>query len=450
MSKQNSGSITLQEAHSKLLGDRSKLLHARLVEEEAFYRLRNYPKQIKDSLHHAIVTIPRKLAYIIHQKPAYISSAVEAFYLRDPIALQPLQKNSTESLVFPPEDFVNNRLKFTKVGYAQLKSQQFSTPNVWKSLTGPGDSLRDQSKADMGMRVTCGFEMLLSDPSNQDKKQVREIKLLLDDIHSGDIPLPLDSEIAEWGTEEDDDSWLNIDFRDFENELSGKGKHNMNGGTGFGDKSAQENLRKMAARFEEFLNEDSAGLDEEDLDDMDEDDDEDDSEWDEEAEDKDASFDEDEFTKMMREMMGMPPETMRELMGPVGGLEWKAEKVKREIKPEQDDKDDDEEIQHLSEAMEAELKSAGALKLDPLPELNTEDSKGKAKLKAGAAEDSSDEELLDEDFNLVKNMLESFKSQAGAAGPGGNLMGMMGMKLPRDEDDGDDNKHRGEASSQYK
>ncbi|KAF5336862.1 hypothetical protein D9611_003214 [Ephemerocybe angulata] len=40
------------------------------------------------------------------------------------------------------------------------------------------------------------------------------------------------------------------------------------------------------------------------------------------------------------------------------------------------------------------------------------------------------------DYNLIKNFLESFKSQGGLAGPVGNLAGMLqpGWKLPRDQD----------------
>ncbi len=45
---------------------------------------------------------------------------------------------------------------------------------------------------------------------------------------------------------------------------------------------------------------------------------------------------------------------------------------------------------------------------------------------------------VDIDYNLAKNLLESFKSQAGAAGPAGNLLSMMGIVLPRDEDDEED------------
>jgi hypothetical protein len=34
------------------------------------------------------------------------------------------------------------------------------------------------------------------------------------------------------------------------------------------------------------------------------------------------------------------------------------------------------------------------------------------------------------DFNLVKNMLASYSSQAGLAGPASNLLGLMGVQLP--------------------
>jgi hypothetical protein len=63
----------------------------------------------------------------------------------------------------------------------------------------------------------------------------------------------------------------------------------------------------MVERFEAFLNDENAGIDGAEVDDMDFDDDEE-SEYDSEGEDKDVSFDEKEFSKMMREMMGMPSE----------------------------------------------------------------------------------------------------------------------------------------------
>ena len=96
------------------------------------------------------------------------------------------------------------------------------------------------------------------------------------------------------------------------------------------------------------------------------------------------------------------------------------------------------------QGMETELKAAGALNLDPLPQRNhralgVESHNGE---RDGAEVEEEEEEDDDADvqidFELAKNLLESFKSQGGSAGPAGNLLGMLGMRLPRDEQDGDD------------
>jgi hypothetical protein len=72
------------------------------------------------------------------------------------------------------------------------------------------------------------------------------------------------------------------------------------------------------------------------------------------------------------------------------------------------------------------------------------EDKGKGKERASSSSDNevagdSDEEV-DIDYNLAKNLLESFKSQGGMAGPTGNLLGLMGVQLPRDEEVHDDEK----------
>lgn len=42
---------------------------------------------------------------------------------------------------------------------------------------------------------------------------------------------------------------------------------------------------------------------------------------------------------------------------------------------------------------------------------------------------------IDADFNLVKNLLESYSSQQGLPGPASNLLGLMGLQLPKDSKD---------------
>ncbi|PMD42546.1 SGT1-domain-containing protein [Hyaloscypha variabilis F] len=471
----NSRPLTLEEAHEAIISTPDILIHSPLIEEEAFYRLRNYPAQINASLHHAVALIPRKLAYVLHARPTSIAPAVEAFYLRDPIALKPLQ-NSGSDLVFPPYDLVAVSIRFTRVLYAQLKSQQFPAPVSWKdTLLGAETSAKNNSRGsksydmlDMGMKVTSGFEMLLSDPKYGDNRTVREAKILLDDLTTEDaLALPTDEVIAKWKDigREDDESWMDITFEDFERELKGEGKQKSSAPgvfgpeppSGFGDSKTQADLRKMVERFESFLNDENAGIDGAEMADMElDDEEEEDTDLDSEDEDKNVSFDEKEFARMMREMMGMPCEEQDEVVDPSGIATLqptKEPRVAAEVESSDEENiDEASEMRKVMERLEVELNEAGALNLD------TTTSKLSVFKEEATAErgeettknhhtdnesnDEYDDEEIDIDFNLAKNLLESFKSQAGMAGPGGNLLGLLGMQLPRDEDSSESAKQR--------
>src|SRR5690242_4791541 len=129
------------------------------VEKEAFHRLNNYPSAISENQHHATLPLPRKVAHILHTNPSYISSAVEAFYLRDPISLRLLQpEKSKTALLFPPEDFVSVSVRFTKVLYAQLLGQHWNPPPKYEagieSLTKSGHS---QEKSEVAIKLVAGM-----------------------------------------------------------------------------------------------------------------------------------------------------------------------------------------------------------------------------------------------------------------------------------------------------
>lgn len=364
--------LNLDNALTFIQDRKDNLLHSPSIDSEAFYRLQKYPAQIKASLHHAMITIPRKLAYVLHEDAAYISPAVEAFYLRDPISLRPLQSHQPSTLFFDPKDFVTVSVKFTKVGYAQLKGQDFQTPPAWAAYFPRDPETRVHSGSEMGMKVTCGFEMLLSDPQNVDKKPVREMKLLLEDLDAGEERLPLDDEILKWDRIQDDESWLDIDFSDFDKELSGRLTLDQLGqGTGFGDKTAQENLRKMVARFEKFVNEDDGAAEDADfLDDTDNDDTTNssgktgsDSSGGEEV-GKEVEFDEDRFASMMRDMMGLPAATTPDnAQRPVSKVDSGLP-----VQGGNGSIDEEKEIRGAMDEIEDELRQAGALSLDPLSE----------------------------------------------------------------------------------
>ncbi|PWY87929.1 regulatory factor Sgt1 [Aspergillus sclerotioniger CBS 115572] len=423
--------ISLSDAKKIISEEPERLMRSTIIQEEAFYRLRNYPNQINENLHSALVIIPRKVAFLLHQKPAYISAAVEAFYLRDPIALRPLRTKDSNSFIFKPEDFVTASVRFTRVGYAQLKSQDFPVPKSWNDNLPSTDNQKVYDRAEIGMKLACGFEMLLTDPQNQDKAAVREMNLILEDLDTGDEQLPTDKEMETWDRREDDEKWLDISFEDLDRELKGKGKGKdgepLAEGT-FGDANAQENLQRIVAQFEKFLNDDSAGFEgAEFIDDYDSDTD-DEEEMSSDGEDKDASFDEEEFSRMMKEMMGMPSKA-----GLQGSSRPSASRSRVE-ELDSESEDDTEQIKELSKQMEAELRGTGVLDLNRKAKA-LGDKQALADGKSGEGEDGDMPELEEEDIdiNFAKNLLESLQGQAGTAGPAGNMLSMMNLAMPKDD-----------------
>jgi hypothetical protein len=439
------------------------------VEKEAFHRLAGYPAAISENQHHATLPLPRKVAHILHTNPSYIAPVVEAFYLRDPISIRLIQPEKSKiPLTFPPEDFVDVSVRFTKVLYAQLLGQHWEPQAPWDTaLEQLAKSGKPIEKAEIGIKIAAGMQMLLSHSLYASRKPTREIALLLEDLENGDDTLPTDTEIASWPKREDDEAWLNIDFSEFEKELEGKGS----GAKGaFGDKNAEENLKKMVARFNDFLADNEAGAEGADggLDPMDVDNDSDagDRGW-EDPEDSDSTAENDTKSKGKgkaktsngEDDAGTDDEEDAEADAEYAEYEQAFEKFMmlpaaekailtdeaRALALEQDaEKEEDEEIQKLTEMMEAELFSHGALNINSKPDhkpgtglLSDSNGKGKGKLQDVTEEDEEDEddELLDEDYNLADNMLKAFKGQAGMAGPAGNMMKAMGVQFPRDADD---------------
>ena len=353
---------TLHEALRFLESDHSQLLHLLPVEEEAFYRLKKFPEQIRESLHSALVTIPRKLAYVLHKDQNYISPATEAFYLRDPIALRPLHARDTANLMFAPEDMITVSVKFTKVGYAQFKSQQFPAPTSWRKVLADGWDEKSQVRAETGMKVTCGFEMLIADPQNKDKREVREIALLLEDLDTNQDILPSDTETALWPQEDDDERWLDVDLEDFGRELDGHRVDNeLRAGSGFGDKAAQDNLRRMVAKAQEFIQDDKAGIDTaEHSDESDEgtEDDKSSQRSDIASSSKGLDCREEDFTAMMKQMMGIPHSDSEQSLTSV------IQSHDVDLDPTSDTDGGEEKMREAMQTMEQELRDAGALRLD--------------------------------------------------------------------------------------
>ncbi|KAF3797872.1 Protein ecdysoneless-like [Colletotrichum gloeosporioides] len=441
--------LTLAEAVKTIRKDSKDLMHSEFIEAEAFYRLEKYPGQIWKSVHHSLVRIPRRLAHVLHQTPRAVAPAVESFYLRDALDLRALMSKA-ENLRFPPHDMVTLSVKLTKVLFAQLRSQRFEPPAPWSDVVEKAQG-NELSCVEMGMKLTSGFEIMMNNINTTKSREAREASIVVADLEEdGESVLPTDYDIQNWkdSQREDDESWLDVNYEDFEKELQGR-RESGKGRTGFGDPSTQADLRKIVSRFEAFLNDERAGLEGAETEDMDIDDDDDNSNIDDDSEDgsdeedKAVSFDEAEFSRMMREMMGLAPNNQGKA-SPPGGT-----RKSREGFPEDPS---DEDLRELAAQLEAELTEHGALRLEVSDNSKAPAVKGKdshpvnangldTAVKHNGSDDEDNKEAGDEaidiDYNLAKNLLESFKGQAGLPGPAGNILGMMGMQLPRDEVDGD-------------
>ncbi|KAF2155197.1 SGT1-domain-containing protein [Myriangium duriaei CBS 260.36] len=436
-----SSNLSLEQAVDYLSKSSSQLLHDQGVEDEAFFRLRNYPSAINTSLHRTLTRIPRRLAHILHSLPAHISPAVESFYLRDPISLKPLATKDTGTLLFPPEDFVTVSTRFTRVGYAQLRSQDFSPPPSWTAVIPH----MDDPKIATGMKLTCGFEMLLRDAATADKRCVREVQLLLADLDSGDDTLPTDADIASWDKTQDDEKWLDIDYADLERELRGSGDRGSDQakaegeGGGFGDAAAQANLRKLVERFETFMADEKAGP--EGVEDSDyasssasdsDDEGEDEAVGDNKRE-AETEADKD-FASSMREVHNLSA-TDAEHQDLSAAARELALEMEDEDEGLRDEDDEAKEVMRMAEEMLAKRRAARAEGKD--------EGKGKGKqpedddeeLLEGEYELSSDEDEgeNDVDLDLLKNVLASFGGEHGMSGPAGNVLAQFGVKMPRDE-----------------
>ncbi|KAI9312921.1 SGT1 protein-domain-containing protein [Dichotomocladium elegans] len=403
----------------------------------------------KPELHRARVTLPSRAAYVLLKRPQILQQAVEAFYLRDPMGL----KACATMASFPPtQGNVSTVLTFTRTTYAQTVSQKFYAPKVFR--LPPMSLKRDYKAAELGMKIACGLEMLYAStnastgPGQSDNKPEfqqfvarlarlgyfrderpgsKMYKELLekaqkqfekDWVHdTGSNPslaaaalrATIDEVLFDYSDDrlqallaareketEDDESWMHIDPKQLEEMLMqrmGRMQEQM------AEESMEGvDLDRMMGQFEKFLEGSKSGVDGVEFPGL---------ESDDEDEDVPISFDMERFMSILR--------------GPIGGLPSHASAPEEEeqIRPKEPSAEK-EKAQALEEMMqEMDL------------EINSHEKIGAS----FAREDEEDEDApVDVSLNLVKNVLESFKSQQGQPGPVGNILGQLGIVLPADDD----------------
>eukprot|EP00249_Psilotum_nudum_P019491 c27281_g1_i2 orf=101-2215(+) len=122
-------------------------------------RLDGYPEKAKKNMHNTRCRVPLPIAQILKHEPQLVSLAVEAFYDRDMDSMKAascmekfLQKGSDGQV-----EMVDVVVRMSRVMYAQLVQQVFQAPRCYPMLSFSDPHFKE---AELGMKLTCGFEMM--------------------------------------------------------------------------------------------------------------------------------------------------------------------------------------------------------------------------------------------------------------------------------------------------
>lgn len=468
---------TIQQALRIISAHPEAVLASESVQAAVDRRIRGYPEKIGASLHRAHCFLPAGIVAVLKQRPRLVSAAVQAFYLRDPIDLRACRVFKT----FLPETRIMASVTFTKCLYAQLVQQKF-VPDRRSGYGLPPPSHPQYRAHELGMKLAHGFEILCSkcsphfsdsrkslvtasplwasfleslrrndyfkglmEGSAQYQERLEMAKNYFQlSIHRPESSLAMSPgeeiltlletlpfDIAELKTEEadlppeDDDQWLDLSPDQLDQLLQdAAGRKDSQPGP---QKEEQQNcdVGQVSDSMKAFISKVSTHKG---------------AELPRDPSEAPITFDADSFLNYFDKILGTKPQ-----------------------ESDSDDQDEDD-LECLDsdddlglEAQESEsLKGAlGSLKsyMAQMDQELAHTCMGKSfrtrkqlhkDPPSQTANDNSDEEdsgagdctveAMDVDLNLVSNILESYSSQAGLAGPASNLLHSMGVRLPDNAD----------------
>ncbi|KAG8507967.1 Protein ecdysoneless [Galemys pyrenaicus] len=149
--------LTVPQALNIISTHPEKILASESIRAVVHRRIRGYPEKIQGSLHRAHCFLPAGIVSVLKQRPRLVAAAVRAFYLRDPIDLRACRIFKT----FLPETRVMASVTFTKCLYAQLVQQRF-VPDRRSGYSLPPPSHPEYRAHELGMKLAHGFEILCS------------------------------------------------------------------------------------------------------------------------------------------------------------------------------------------------------------------------------------------------------------------------------------------------
>ncbi|CAG9793876.1 unnamed protein product [Diatraea saccharalis] len=115
------------------------------IEEAVWSRIKQYPQQVNQNFHNALVKLPLDLAALLSLNPTFISAIVESYCSLDMFDLKHCQN-------LEYQDPIIVKVKFTKCLYAMLMHSKY--------VKIRGHSENDK-KGVLGLKLACGFQILM-------------------------------------------------------------------------------------------------------------------------------------------------------------------------------------------------------------------------------------------------------------------------------------------------
>jgi len=117
-------------------------------------RIKGYPDKARVNMHRVRVRVLLSVAQVLKHEPHLISKAVEAFYDRD---VDSMKAASRMERFLGNKEMVDVSARMSRAMYAQLVQQAFQAPRCYPI---PPLSSPNYKDAELGMKISCGFEMM--------------------------------------------------------------------------------------------------------------------------------------------------------------------------------------------------------------------------------------------------------------------------------------------------
>ncbi|KAM1116181.1 hypothetical protein TB2_006611 [Malus domestica] len=444
-------------------------------------RISEYPEKARRNLYVVKVRVPVAVAQVLSQEPCLISLAVEGFYDRDIDTMKYAGKMERFLSRGREEELVCVSVKMSRAMYAQLVQQAFQAPKCYP-MPNRSEDRAAYMEAELGMKIGCGMEMmyqrrrkeglegkgssweafkeslegsgyfeglipgskeyqrlmqnaeeyyrssaLFSRASDMMSAPVRRIDEILalpysaDDFRGQEVP-PSDDDSWLYNGEEELNSELMERQKEMEHYDSKKKKKQKSKEQGDAGPSSSSNVDgfnpgDIAKTMQAFVQKMSSYEG---------------AEVPESRNLTEVDFDADRFYKDLESIMKF--EGNEDAAIDDDTEEGSSSEMDFDESEDESEDGEDTFMHSYSDALNDELKSTTLKKSFVRAD---EQAPKKNEGTSHATEDMEEDFTpVDVDVNLVKSLLDSFSSQQGLPGPASNLLGLMGVQLPQDDNKG--------------